>query len=149
MSALISIDVERRFPVTVREGFDFITELRNWPDYWPRLVRVDPASRWREPGDRAGLALRMLGREVELEMTLTRIDPYRLVEYTSEQRGLPAARHRRHFDEADGGLAYRIAVAYEPRPGWRAAFDRLAVRRAIARTANETMTNLDRCLRAT
>ncbi len=41
------------------------------------------------------------GGAIELDMTLVRIEPYRLVEYTSEQRGLPVARHSRHFD-ADG-----------------------------------------------
>jgi len=45
-------------------------------------------------------------------MKLVRIEPYRLVEYTSEQRGLPAARHWRHFEQTDDELAYRIAVEY-------------------------------------
>ena len=88
----------------------------------------------------------MLGRDIELEMTLERVEPYRLVEYTSGQRGLPAARHRRHFDEARGGLAYRIVVEYDHRAGWRGLFDRTLVRRAITRTAHETMDNLERRL---
>jgi hypothetical protein len=91
--------------------------------------------------------VRLLGREVTLEMTLARIDPYRVIEYTSQQRGLPSVRHRRHFDAADGQLAYRIEVEYEPRSGWRGPFDRLFVRRAIERAMRETITNLDRCLR--
>ena len=112
---VVRIEVEHRFGVSVHEGFDYITEPANWPAYWPRFVRLDPDSRWREPGDRARLTLRMLARDVELEMTLARLGPYRVVEYTSEQRGLPAARHWRHFDEADGGLAYRIVIEYSPR----------------------------------
>jgi hypothetical protein len=35
------------------------------------------------------------------------LSPYRLVEYTSTQRGLPDARHERHFARAGGGLHYR------------------------------------------
>jgi hypothetical protein len=89
----------------------------------------------------------MLRREVELEMQLVRIEPYRLVEYTSEQRGLPAARHWRHFEQTDDELAYRIAVEYQPRPGWRSLFDRLLVRRAVERTLDETMANLERRFR--
>ncbi|MGH2962660.1 MAG: SRPBCC family protein [Solirubrobacterales bacterium] len=147
MSGAVRIEVERRFPISVRDGFDYITAPANWPEYWPRFVRLDPASRWRAPGDRATLTLRMLGREVELEMTLVRIDPYRVVEYTSEQRGLPAARHWRHFEEVDGELAYRLVVEYEPRPGWRGLVDRLVVRRAIERTARETVTNLSQQFR--
>ena len=75
----IRIEVAQRLPVSVRDGFDYITDPENWPEYWPRLVRITRAGRWRQPGDRARLVLRMLGREVELEMQLTRIEPYRVV----------------------------------------------------------------------
>jgi uncharacterized protein YndB with AHSA1/START domain len=143
----IRIELERRLPVSARAGFDYITDPSNWPEYWPRLVRITSAERWREPGDRALLVLRLLGREVELDMRLVRVEPYRLVEYTSRQRGLPDARHRRHFDQAGEELAYRIAVEYEPRPGWRGLFDRLLVRRAIERSIGETMANLERVFR--
>jgi hypothetical protein len=136
--------VAHELGVPVGEGFAYITDPANWPAYWPRFVRLDPTSRWREPGDRARLTLRLLARDVELEMTLDRLDPCSVVEYTSRQHGLPPARHRRHFDEADGGLAYRIAIEYAPRPGWRGVLDRTLVRQAITRSARETMTNLDR-----
>jgi hypothetical protein len=143
----IRVEVARRLPVSVHDGFDYITDPGNWPEYWPGLVRINAARRWREPGDRACLVLRMLRREVELEMTLVGIEPYRLVEYTSEQRGLPAARHWRHFEQTDDELAYRIVVEYQPRPGWRSLFDRLLVRRAIERTVRETLDNLERRFR--
>ena len=147
MTTPIRIELERRLPVPVRDGFDYITDPANWPEYWPRLVRISSAGRWREPGDRASLVLHMLRREVELDMELVRFDPYRLVEYVSEQRGLPAARHWRHFAPDGDGLAYRIAVEYQPRPGWRGPLDRLVLRRAIERTVRDTMTNLDRRFR--
>jgi Polyketide cyclase / dehydrase and lipid transport len=140
----VRIEVRHRFAVPLRAGFDYITDPANWPEYWPRLVSIDPEARWRAPGDHAALTLRMLGRDVRLEMTLVRIDPYRVVEYTSEQAGLPPARHERHFADADGDLGYRIVVEYEPRGGWRSLFDRVLVRRAIARAMDETVANLDR-----
>jgi uncharacterized protein YndB with AHSA1/START domain len=146
MTDPIRIEAEQRLPVSVHDGFDYITDPVNWPEFWPGLVRVASAKRWREPGDRARLVLRMLHREVELEMTLVRIEPYRLVEYTSEQRGLPAARHWRHFDQAGNNLAYRIAVEYQPRTRWRGLFDRLLLRRAVERTLRETLANLERRL---
>jgi hypothetical protein len=142
---MMRIEVSTRFDVPLHAGFDFITDPDNWPRYWPDLVLVDPSSRWRAPGDRARVTLRLLGRPVELEMTLDRFDPYRLVEYTSVQRGLPDARHERHFQEDGGRLGYRIVVAYEPRRGWRGLLDRTLVRRAIERAARRTLANLDRC----
>ena len=144
---MIHIEERTRLPVSLREGYDYISDPANWPEYWPRLVRVSAANRWREPGDRASVVLRMLGREVALDMTLVRIDPYRLIEYTSEQRGLPSVRHWRHFDAVGEQLAYRIELAYDPRPGWRGPFDRLLVRRAIEGAMRETIANLDRRFR--
>ena len=144
MTQPVHIELARRFSVPLREGFDYITDPNNWPQYWPDLVRIEPGLRWREPGDRARLVLRLLGRPVQLEMTLARFAPYSAVEYTSVQPGLPDARHERHFEDADGDLAYRIVVSYQPRPGWRSVFDRLLVRRAIARAARKTLANLDR-----
>jgi hypothetical protein len=141
----IRIEAQRRFPVSLREGFEYITNPANWPAYWPRLVRMAPGMRWREPGDRASVTLRLLGRDVELQMTLAQMTPYQVVEYTSEQRGLPTVRHVRRFAEADGGLAYQIVVEYQPRHGWRRLFDRFLVRRAIRRSVQETIANLERC----
>jgi hypothetical protein len=81
------------------------------------------------------------------EAALELEEPYRLVEYTSEQRGLPAARHWRHFEETDDELEYRITVEYQPRPGWRGLVDRLLVRRAVERTLREMLANLERRFR--
>ena len=136
----VEIELSRRLPVPAADGFAYITDPRNWPDYWPRLVRVVAAERWREPGDHAALVLRLLGRDVELQMTLTRFEPPRLVEYTSTQRGLPAARHWRHFAPAGDELDYRIGVEFVP----RGVFDRVLVRRAIRRSLRETLDNLER-----
>ena len=144
----VRIEAQRRLPVPLHEGFDYITDPANWPAYWPRLVSLDRASRWHDPGDRARVTLRFLGRAVTLDMTLLRIEPYRLVEYRSEQRGLPDAAHRRRFDDVDGALLFAIAVDFEPRRGWRGGIDRSVLRRATARTVRQTHANLDRHFRA-
>ena len=72
------LEAERRFDVPVREGFDYITDQRNWPEYWPGFVRIEPGSRWSEPGDVTRMVVRIVGREVPLEMTLRRFEPPRL-----------------------------------------------------------------------
>jgi hypothetical protein len=106
-------------------------------------VRVEPESRWQEPGDRARLVLRLLGRPVELNMVLGRRDPNRLVTYESTQRGLPDVRHERHFEPDGEGFRYRIVVEFEPRPGLRGLLDRALVARAVRRAALATLDNLE------
>jgi uncharacterized protein YndB with AHSA1/START domain len=136
------IEAERRFPVSVRDGFEYITDQANWPEYWPNLVRIEPGSRWGEPGDVTRMVLRVLRREVPMEMTLGRFEPDRLVEYTSTQVGLPDMRHERHFAAAGASLHYRIVVEFEP----RGLYDRVIVRAAVARAMKRTIANLDTAL---
>jgi hypothetical protein len=136
------LELTHHFAVGLRDGFDYIVEPRNWPDYWPGLIRVQPGSRWQAAGDRARVVMRLLGRDVELEMTLRTFDPYRLVEYTSVQHGLPDVRHERGFSAAGDGFEYRLALEFEPRPGLRGALDRAVVRRAVERAMHRTVANL-------
>ena len=145
---MIRIEREQVFSVPVEQGFAVITDIGNWPSYWPGLVRVEPDSRWGSPGDQARLVVRLLGREVELAMTLREFVPNELVVYDSIQSGLPPADHERHFRSVDGGFSYRIVVAYEPRPGPRGLLDRSLVRRGVDRAVRETMLNLERLLAA-
>jgi len=141
---MIRVERERVFPTPVEHGFSVITDVGNWPAYWPGLVRVEPESHWGTPGDQARLILRLLGREVGLAMTLRRFVPNQLVAYDSVQAGLPDAYHERHFRSVDDGFAYRIVVELQPRGGVRRLVDRLVVARAVERTARETLDNLER-----
>ena len=76
-------------------------------------------------------------------MTLTKLEPNRLVEYTSIQSGLPDARHERHFDGEGQSFDYRLLVEYEPRGGLRGLYDRVLVRRGIERALRQTVKNLE------
>ena len=89
--APVQLELTQRFPVTAGDGFAYITAPANWPAYWPRLQRVVSVERWREPGDRAALVLRLLGRDVELHMTLDAV------------RARPARRVHEHPARAAGG----------------------------------------------
>jgi hypothetical protein len=66
----IRVAAGRRLPVSLHDGFDYITDPRNWIAYWPRAISVDPDTRWQRPGDRARITLRLAGRRVALEMRL-------------------------------------------------------------------------------
>jgi hypothetical protein len=69
-----------------------------------------------------------------------------LIEYTSVQQGLPDVHHERALSGIGDGFEYRLAVEYEPRAGLRGAFDRGPVRRAVERTIQRTVSNLERRL---
>jgi uncharacterized protein YndB with AHSA1/START domain len=143
---VITVAHEHRFPVPVAAAFDYITDPRNWPAFWPGLIRVEDGAAWAKPGDVSRLSMRLLGREVELRMTLLTLEPNRYVSYDSSQPGLPDARHTRRFDETPDGFVYRLTVEYEPRRGLRGLADRTVVRWGIARALRQTVRNLETAL---
>jgi hypothetical protein len=143
---VIRIEREHYFATSVEAGFEFITDMANWPAYWPGFVRVEAGSQWSAPGDEARIVIRLLGRNVELRMTLGRFEENRLVEYESTQSGAPDAHHERRFTPADGGFLYQIVVEYEPRAGLRGLYDRLLLRRGVERALGRTVANLDAAL---
>ena len=140
------IEATHRYGVPVERAFDFITDVANWPSFWPGYVRLEPGSSWGARGDTARLVTRILGRERTLTMTITDFEPNRLVAYTSTQPGLPDARHERHFEPDGGGFVYGLVVELEPRGGLRGVLDRLVLPRGIRRAFAGTFAALERQL---
>jgi L-amino acid N-acyltransferase YncA len=107
---------------------------------------MDPNSRGCHAGDRARVTLRMLAREIELQMALCRSSAAAWwstrassADFLLPRTGVTSTRR--------GGLGYRIVIEYRPRAGWRSLLDRAVVRHATARTARTTMASLERRFR--
>jgi hypothetical protein len=145
---MIRLERSRPYRVRPEAAFTYITDPRNWHEYWPNLVAIlgPNRARWSEPGDTVRLRMRLAGRNTELFMTLQQINVPSLVTYRTVQAGLPDAQHERHFEPTSDGLVYRIVVTYTPRAGLPGLFDRTIVRRGIDRALSKTLDNLDRRL---
>jgi hypothetical protein len=146
IAPVVRADVTRDLPVSVAEGFDYITNVRNWRSYWPGVIEVldEEHVSWSQPGDEASVVLRVRGRPTEMRMKLDELRPYEGVFYESTQEGLPDFRHERHFKESQGRLRYTLVIAFEPRKGARGIVDRLFVPRIVRRSLVETLDNLER-----
>ena len=138
------VEATHRYAVPVERAFAFVTDVANWPRFWPGYVRLEPGSSWGARGDTARLVTRILGRERTLTMTLTDFEPNRLVAYTSTQPGLPDAIHERHFEPDAGGFTYRLVVEVEPGSGLRGLLDRVVLPRGIRRAYASTFAALER-----
>jgi hypothetical protein len=144
---VIRLEQERRYGVARDAAFEYVTDPRNWPAFWPDLAGIDdPEARWRRPGDTMRLRMRLAGRATDLVMVLDEYAPPSLVTYRTEQPGLPDARHERHFEPDGDGLRYRVAVSYDPRPGLHGLLDRTLVRWGIRRALRRTLDNLEHVL---
>lgn len=104
-------------------------------------------ARWGTPGDQLKVVLRFLTREVTISMELETFEKDSLVIYRSRQRGLPDARHYRHFTAVPEGFEYRILVEYLPRRGLVKIFDRVFVRWVLEKTFRRTIKSLDTIFR--
>jgi Polyketide cyclase / dehydrase and lipid transport len=146
---MLRIEEAQVFPVSREVGFDYITDLRSWREYWPGFVgiRDESQAQWANPGNRVRLDLRLLGRTVTLNMDLEEFRRPAAVVYRTRQSGFPDAHHERHFDPVTDGFLYRIVVEYEPRKGLAGVFDRTLLQRAVRRTARQTIRNLSKALR--
>ena len=142
---IVRIEVRHIFPVSVAEAFAYITDMKNWPAYWPAFIRIEnpSAARWSRPGDKATVVIKLLNRERALRMELEEFQKDTRVTYVSRQQGLPDVRHERHFKAAAAGCEYRLVVEYEPRPGVSGLCDRLLVKRSIEQAMRRTVQNLD------
>jgi hypothetical protein len=142
-TAVIRVETTSVFSVPQPRGFAFITNVMNWPRYWPNFVRIehDGVVHWSAPGDRITVVQRFLGREVTLRLQLDEFRPD-LIRYRSQQNGLPELTHERHFVGLANGFEYRLVVAYAPRAGWRGLFDRVIFKRGVERAPRQTARNL-------
>ena len=147
---IVRIHVRHTFPVPVSEAFAYITDMKNWPEYWPNFIRFEnpAAARWSNPGDKATVVIKLLNRERALNMELESFRKDECVTYVSRQRGLPDVRHERHFEAARDGCRYRLIVEYEPRRGFAGLFDRMLVRSSVERALRKTVENLDRIFKS-
>ena len=38
---MLRIEVTHTFDVSVAEAFAYITDMKNWPEYWPDFIRIE------------------------------------------------------------------------------------------------------------
>lgn len=143
---MVRVEVSHTFPVSVSEAFEYITDMKNWPEYWPNFIRIEnpSESKWSSPGDKVTVVIKLLNRERSLNMEMEEFHKDARVTYLSLQQGLPDVRHERHFKAVAAGCEYLLVVEYEPRQGFAGLFDRLIVRRSVKRAMQKTVQNLDR-----
>jgi hypothetical protein len=143
---MVRIEMIHTFPINVGEAFSYITDVKNWPEYWPDFIRIENPSeaRWSNPSDKATVVIKLLNRERALNMEMKKFQKDALVTYVSRQEGLPDVHHERHFKAIPTGCEYRLVVEYQPRQGIAGLFDSLLVKRSVERAMRKTVQNLDR-----
>jgi hypothetical protein len=53
---MLRIEVAHTFDVSVTEAFAYITDVKNWPEYWPDFIRIENSAAACQTIRRAGHA---------------------------------------------------------------------------------------------
>jgi len=140
---MIYIDIHHVFPVPVEDAFNYITDIKNWPEYWPDFIRMQESGDipWGRPGAKVAVVIKLLNRPTALNIVLDRFEKESLVIYNSKQKGLPEMRHERHFTHIEDGCEFRLRVEYEPRKGVKGLFDRYILKRSVENAILKTLKN--------
>ena len=143
---MVHIEVSHAFPVSVSEAFAYITDMKNWPEYWPGFVRIENPSdaKWSNPGDKITVVIKLLNRERAFNMELKEFQKDMRVTYVSRRDGLPDAHQERHFQTVPTGYEYRVVVEYQPRQGLIGLFDRILVKASVEGAIRKLVQILDR-----
>jgi hypothetical protein len=143
---MLRVEVSHTFPVSVSDAFAYITDLKNWPEYWPEFIRIENPSeaKFANPGDKVTVVIRLLNREYDMHIEVQEFEKDARVRYISRHHGQPDAHHERQFRAVGAGCEFRAVIAYEPRRGLAGLFDRVVVKRSVAGAGRKTVQNLDK-----
>jgi hypothetical protein len=142
---MVLIEARQVFERPLAETFAYVTSTKNWPEYWPSLVGFKGGTppRWDRPGDALTLILRIMRRDAEITLTIREFAQDRHVKYVTAQPGVTQAFHERYFTAVPGGTEFHARVTYEPRRGWKGFVDRVLLKRAIRRTLDGAIRNIE------
>jgi hypothetical protein len=141
---MVRVEVSGGLPVPRSEAFNYVTDMRQWPSFFPGFVCVlnPETARWSNPGDRVTVVSRLFGRESHLHMELEVFAAGERVRFVLRQRGLPAAHHERHFIERGEGCECRFITTYTSRSGLTRLLDRSVVKWGIERALRHAVTRI-------
>jgi len=138
---MVRVEVSGGLPVPPSEAFNYVTDMAQWPSFFPGFVRVlnPETARWSNPGDCVTVISHLFGRENHLHMQLEEFTAGERVRFVLRQRALPVAHHERHFIERAEGCECRFITTYASRPGLTGFLDRSVVKRGIRRALRHAM----------
>jgi uncharacterized protein YndB with AHSA1/START domain len=105
-----TVELDRTYPIDRKLLFDHLTDPSIWPSYYNGMIEVEATGRFAEPGDTVVAKHRLLGRVVDVEVTLLEVTPPERIRLRAETAGVPPIEHDWRYHEA-GEDATRIEVA--------------------------------------
>jgi hypothetical protein len=111
----VRIELTKRFPIPLREGFDFLREVGHWPSWYAGITQIleaPPGGSWGEPGDTISFHYKVLGRLLDGKVVMKEMREYELVRSVASIAGLPQVHQEYRYTAADDG-SFLLTVVLE------------------------------------
>lgn len=140
-------ELAHTFPVSLREGFDYLREVGHWPSWYSGLTEIleaPPGGSWDEPGDTISFHYKVLGRLLDGEVVLKEMREYNLVRSIVSISGLPRVHQEYRYAAADeGSFSLKVVLETEEvRTFLGRVIDRTLLPRIMERDLTRTLENL-------
>jgi uncharacterized protein YndB with AHSA1/START domain len=134
----------REYPIDRKALFDHVTDPATWPSFYSGLTDVDVPDRFDEPGHRATLRYRVLGRIVDVESELLEYDPPNRFRTRAQTPGLPPVEHDWHYEDTDGGTKVTVTLTSHEVDSWLGrTLDRFVLPRQLEKDLERSLDNVE------
>jgi len=141
---MASVTNKRRYSVSRKEAFSYLTNPNTWPDYYSGVVDVAEPASFDKAGDSVDITYSLLGRRVHATVTIDEIRDGEMIRHTAVVPGLPDVHQTWTYLDAGDGLALEATLTTEGASSFFGkAIDRLVVPRALQRDVERTLDKLD------
>jgi hypothetical protein len=141
---MATITMTRQYPIERDRLYAHLTEPTNWPSYYHGMITATPGGAFTEPGDEVSVRHRLLGRSIDVEVTLLELDAPSRFRTRAKGTGLPPVEHVWDYADSDGGTSVTVTGEMEETTTWLGrAIDRHVLPRQLERDVARTLDNLD------
>ncbi len=143
----VRIELTETFPVPLREGFEFLSQVDHWPNWHSGVTEIREAPKcgvWGKPGDTVLFCAKVLGRSLAGTVVMKEMRKYDLVRSVVTMLGLPEVHQEYRYTAADDD-SFLLTVTLETEETtdfFGQVVDRTLLPRIMERDLRRTMVNL-------
>jgi hypothetical protein len=139
-----TVEMSRAYPIDRKVLFDHLTDPTVWPSYYNGMIEVDPPERFAEPGDTLLARHRLLGRVVDVHVTLLELRAPDRIRLRAEVAGLPPMEHDWRYHESEGGTRVEVTMTSAEVDSWLGrSLDRFVVPRQLEKDLGRSLDNIE------
>jgi uncharacterized protein YndB with AHSA1/START domain len=138
-----TVELDRTYPIDRKLLFDHLTDPTIWPSYYNGMIEVEATSRFAEPGDTVVARYRLLGRVVDVHVTLLELSSPERIRLRADATGLPPVEHDWRYHESADGTRVEVSMTSLEVDSWFGRkLDRFVLARQMEKDLRRSLDNV-------